>query len=156
MWLGLSGSPSCIPSHARYDRYLTSPTSRRWRWRRLGISYSRHLAFGSSREHGQDGNDSVRTQAGHLARTRVQNVPTGGGCLQRHGNGTGLPIASAPQRTEGAAAEFLQRVASIMRRCGWKFQGEFECALCEMGQSGRIECGGWFANPLSLIPYPFP
>lgn len=138
-----------MPSHARYAGYLTSPASRRWRWGCLGISYSRHLAFGTSREHGQDSDDSFRTQARHLARTRVQNVQTGGGCVQRHGNGAGLPIACAAKRAEGATAEFLERAESIMRRRGWEFQGEFERAFCEMGQSGRIECGGWFAKFLS-------
>lgn len=132
------------------DIIINLITSRRWRRRRLGISYSRYPAVGTAREYGSDRDDSVRTQTWHLARTRVQNVPAGGGCVQRHGNGAGLPIACATERTEGAAAEFFECIASIMRRGGWELQGEFECAFCEMGQSGRIECGGWFANSLLL------
>lgn len=137
-------------SHTRHARCLTSPTSRGWRRRCFGISYCRHLAFGTSREHGQDRDDSIRTQAWHLARTRVQNVQAGGGCVQRHGNGAGLHIASATKRTEGGGAEFLERIESIMRRGGWELQGESECAFCEMGQSGRIECGGW--SRVSFLP----
>ena len=73
----------------------------------------------------------------------MQNVSAGSGRVQRRSYDPGLPVAGIPQSHPRTRAELEQHPPIAVWCRGRKFKGQFERALCEVGQFGRAECREW-------------
>lgn len=85
---------------------------------------------------GKNRNDPLRAPCGHSNRTRMQNVPTRGGRVQRRGHGVGLFFSHGSRKTEGRGFECCRSVEGVVWCCWGEFEGEFERAFCQVWEFG--------------------
>jgi len=81
----------------------------------------------------------------------MQDVSVGRGRVQRRGHDPGLLVSGIPKNHPCACSELEQHPPSIVRCRGGKFKGQFERALCEVGQPGRAKRCKWVNHAVANL-----